>query len=227
LTQAGLETPRDLADIYDAQTPEDAAELLNRPLFTGDILSPAQGGSAICLVQHPCAMRKGTSLLPNLLVCSVLDSGVHRTQWRNHTPTEMPLPGLPGFGQAPSVSFLTFTAANSSSLSSSRRIAVLSRIGVNLLMQRWIYQISRVIIPTITFDEAIAAQHEEADLTMECVDELVAKGYPPSDALNLVDRWLDTKRPEGATFRRQLTNSQIRSTVRKALRKLVTEAPSA
>ena len=138
MTQAELETPRDPADIYDAQTPEDAAELLNRPLFTGVILRAAQGRSALCLVQHPCAMRKGTSLLPNLLVCSVVDSGVHRNQWRNHTPTEMPLPGLPEFGEAR----------------------------------------------------------------------------------------LDTKRPGGTTLRHQLTNPQIRSTVRKDLRKLLAEASS-
>lgn len=38
MTQAELETPRDPADIYDAQTPEDAAELLNRPLPGGTTL---------------------------------------------------------------------------------------------------------------------------------------------------------------------------------------------
>ncbi len=206
---------------------EDAAELVNRPLFTGDILTVAQSsGSTLCLVQHPCAMRKGTSLLPNLLVCSVVDSGVHRTRWSDHTPTEMPLPGLPDFGTAPSVSFLTVTAAQSNSLPPSRRIAVLSRTGVNLLMQRWIYHNNRVIVPTITIDEAVAAQHEEADLTMECVDGLVAKDYSPADAVEFVDGWLDTKRPGGATLRHQLTNPQARSTVRKDLRKLMAETAS-
>jgi len=222
LTGYQLETPPDPDDIYEARGPDEVAELRNRPLFTGDVLI-REPGIAVCLLQHPCAMRRGPQLLPLLLTGAIVPSEAHRTEWRNHTPTEMPLPGLPGLGSHPSISFLDLATVDSAGLESAQRVAVLSRLGVNLLMQRWIYHNCRLVVPTITIDAAVSAQHEEADLTMECVDELTATGLEVHRAQQLADSWLDEQRPDGVTIRHLLVDPQSRSTARRWMRNRVAD----
>lgn len=56
-------------------------------------------------------------------------------------------------------------------LETADRIASLSTIGVNLLLQRWVHYLSRVVVPTLTFNEATLPFYEEADLIEEWCEE--------------------------------------------------------
>ncbi|MDR7383596.1 hypothetical protein [Promicromonospora iranensis] len=209
--------------MYEALGEEDAELMANRPLFTGDVFR-LDDGSKACLVQHPCAMRQGTQLVERVLACGLSPSPIQiRTDWASGDFKRAYLPTLED-GKNYGIQFTDLLVLNRDELLSSQRIAVLSEIGVNLLVQRWIYHNSRVVVPTITIHRQVAPQHEEADLTMEAVDHLVMEGWPSDTALTRVDQWLDDPTQVGGRLRSQLLDPQARSTVRKRMRTLLSSA---
>ncbi len=107
-------------------------------------------------------------------------------------------------------------------LAVAKRVAVLSLLGVNLLMQRWVYHSTRVCVPTARFNLQIAGQYDEAELTAEGVAELMGLGEDRGTAEAAVNRWLD----EGSgpsTRRALLMDPQRRSGIRRELRQFLKE----
>lgn len=209
-----LEAPASPAELYLA-CGDDVEVVARRPLFTGDVLSVPDRG-LVMLLQHPCSMRYGRSLAPQLLVAPVADwQGKVPSDWTTHTK-RMFLPEVePGVNK--SVEFVEVYTVPSSAVTAAARVVVLSQRGVNLLLQRWVFHLSRVVVPTATLHESIAAEHEEADLIGEEVGDLVAAGHDALEAAGLVDDWLDTR--EGGRRRRELLRDpQARSGVRRRLR---------
>ncbi|WP_448941029.1 hypothetical protein [Micrococcus luteus] len=95
------------------------------------------------------------------------------------------------------------------------RIASLSPLGVNLLLQRWVHFSSRVIVPTATFHEQTVAYYEEADLVEDWCDEL-SSGDQAADARACMV-WLRMNRA-GTTYQQLLKDTQSHSMIRKSMR---------
>ena len=64
-----------------------------------------------------------------------------------------------------------------------RRAACLSPYGVNLLLQRWVFHNTRVVVGTPDFQKVSGGPYEEADLTEEWVDERTGAGLDVRDAM--------------------------------------------
>lgn len=223
MTDDQLETPATWDSVYEALTEEDVSMMEHRPLFTGDVLRPNDTGVDVCLVQHPCAMRRGNELVEKVLACTLTSEPIQmRSDWSKGDFKKGFLPALRD-GNHYGVDFTDLVVFDREELKSMQRVAVLSALGVNHLVQRWIYHNSRVVVRTITIHDQIAPQHEEADLTMEFVDQLVDSGVLPTDALAQVDRWFDDPAEPGGVLRYRLLNPQKRPVVRKRMRVLLKE----
>jgi hypothetical protein len=114
--------------------------------------------------------------------------------------------------------------ASSESLGAGTRVACLSHLGVNLLLQRWVHHNSRLIPTTRDFTAVTVGPYEEADLVEEWCNQEVSDSVTIEQATTEAVKWLRQKRP-GASLTRQemLTDSQQRSTVR---REMATELQS-
>ncbi|WP_278262995.1 hypothetical protein [Nocardia sp. AG03] len=213
MTVKTLETPDRHTDLYEMRS-TDVTEF--RPYFTGDILEFPDASRAI-LVQHPCALRNGVELLPNLMTVRVVEaSGKPRSDWHKESPKLMPLPELlPETFHVARFTDLSITP--SKQIETSTRIAILSAFGVNLLMQRWVYHNTRVIIPTHTFDEQMIGPSLEADLACEWREENL--DVEPNRALTEFGQWLDSSDTDGQpSWRSRLPIRQAHSVIRRAMR---------
>ncbi|MCZ0915276.1 hypothetical protein GR168_22055 [Gordonia sp. JH63] len=207
-----LETPETDDALYMARG-SDVEEL--RPAFTGDIYQ--YGDGLLMLVQHPCALRRGAVLHEHLLAVEVRSTSTKpRSSWENHTVSEMPLPGLQdGHSIA---DFLGVQVVKSDALTDVPRMAVLSERGVNLLLQRWVYHCSRVVVPTITYNEQTYGPFNEAELTLDWLME--REGVLGRDeALKEFDAWVRGTSETGQKSRqRRLADRQEANAVRREAR---------
>jgi hypothetical protein len=214
VTAKMLETPGRFDDLYELRGEEVTGF---RPFFTGDVIETTNGATMM-LVQHPCALRRGAVMLPRLPVVKIHPAGARpRSDWNSESPKQMPLPQLidDGFHFA---DFTDIHVVTNSDITDSTRLAILSSYGVNLLMQRWVYHNTRVVISTHTFDEQMAGPFTEADLADEWCE--AHDGHlTPDGAMQEFDKWLKTA-PDGdhRTWRSRLPDRQEHSIIRKAMR---------
>lgn len=214
MSSHGLESPESPDHLYLALD-EDVESLEHRPLFTGDIVQ-VRGADTLAVLQHPCSMRRGSKLVERLLVAEVRRSEHGSpSDWSKHQ-RRMFLPGLRE-NETWSIEFDQLDVVQSVDALSAKRIAILSQIGVNLLLQRYVNHLSRVIVPTARINETITGQFEEADLTGDALEELVGAGVDASTAAELVDGWFGEGN-RGETRRDALLSPQHRSGIRRALR---------
>jgi hypothetical protein len=142
-----------------------------RPLFTGDVYKRRESGgntNVVVVLQHPCALRiGGVDLVPNVLSAPLKPSSRHRSDWAKESMRVMPFPALE-HGADFSADFVGVVLIPSADFATAwERIAILSELGVNLLVQRWVHHNSRVVIPTITYNAQTAGPFHEADLEAE------------------------------------------------------------
>jgi len=212
-----LETPQGSGELYLAYG-DDIPDFERRPAFTGDIykLSPDR---SVALVQHPCAMRRGVQMAPKLLVCEVkVNRDGVPSDWSAGHFKRMFLPELAG--ESFVIEFEEIDVVTREELRAAERLAILSNRGVNLLVQRWLFHNSRVVVPTITINAQASGPFEEADLIQEASDGLVDSGTTIDEAQALVDTWLGESPGEGSPSRRDLlSDPQQRSVVRSGLRR--------
>lgn len=224
-----LETPCSVKDpdcgrLYRARGEEVVA---HRPLFTGDVFERTEiqafDGTAkrknVIIVQHPCAMRtNGVDLAPQLLVAEVRK---HRMlsigQWEGYGKL-MPLPDLfPAFDSGRRHQAAFFDALYLVAPSSlTTRVACLSQLGVNLLMQRWVHHNSRVVVPSWKYNEATTGVYEEADLIEEWCDNQLMLGASVESATADCVSWL-REEVDGSRRQELLDDPQSRSTVRRQM----------
>lgn len=217
-----LETPGTATELYLALSEEELDTFTNRPVFTGDVLR-LKSGRLIALVQHPCAMRRGSELAPKLLVCGVKAATQVPKNWAEGHFKRMFLPDMAN-GSC-SIEFEDLDIVSREEVSGADRVAILSEFGVNLLVQRWLHHNSRVVVPTITIHLQTMGPFEEADLVGEATDDLLEGGFAKSEATTIVDDWLGQSHVESGPSRRELLNDpQSRGAVRSALRRHVREA---
>ncbi|WP_427008700.1 hypothetical protein [Pseudarthrobacter sp. H2] len=210
------ETPASIDDLYYARG-EDVDN--NRPVFTGDVFAAAdpseqnEPAAAFIIVQHPCALRVGgVELVDPVLVAQISQVQGTRSNWAKESIRQMPLPDLFLDGQHYAAKFTDLALVTRADIGGRERVAILSQHGVNLLLQRWVHHNSRVVVPTMTYNEQTTGEFEEADLAAEWCAE---RGH---DGVEEFHDWIRTT-DTGASATRQklLRNPQSRATVRRAM----------
>jgi hypothetical protein len=201
-----------------------------RPVFTGDVFFDVevQGVGAIehknvLVIQHPCALRSnGIDLMDSLMVVEVIPGKLlAQSQWLGNYRL-MPLPELVD-GDEPhhAGSFTSPYLVIPDSLDLTKRVACMNPLGVNLLLQRWVYYNSRAAVPTWKYDDAVSAQYEEADGIEEWCGIRELQGISSAAATIEAEAWLSDDGGGGIARRIQLENRQYRTNIRKAMRKYV------
>ncbi len=128
----------------------------------------------------------------------------------------MPLPKLVD-SKDHSANFVDLDLVESSSLLARQRIAVLSQLGVNLFMQRWVHHNTRLAVPTHTYSDCTLGPFDEADLVEEWVADRVEDGAEPYAAVRECATWLDVTVNE-CQRRTLLGDPQHASSVRREAR---------
>ncbi|XKK60644.1 hypothetical protein HFP71_33525 [Streptomyces sp. ARC32] len=223
-----MEKPQDSADLYLALG-EDVN--LARPILTGDVfadvaITDTDGSSAtrtVMVLDHPCSLRTdGFTLTPRLLTAEVRPT--QQGSWRTGSYNRIFLP--PPFPQAESKAapcaafFDSCFHVSPDQLRAGTRIACLSTLGVNLMLQRRVKHFSRVTVETAKFQEANLGVYEEADLIEEWCTDREDDGVKVDEAVAECVKWL-TDGPAGRRPQDLLKDPQQRSTIRKQMRTAV------
>jgi hypothetical protein len=206
----------------------------HRPIYTGDVflgvpLRPTRGEvktRAVMVIQHPCAMRPdGIHLSPSILVARVHPFPVlARTRW-NTSGKLMPLPDLVRDIQSTKANQAAFFDdtyhIHPADLILENRIACLSEIGTYLLLQRWVYHSSRVVVPTWQYEDMNSHVFAEADILESWCEPAIETGVLLVDAVSDAAAWLDEE-VGGTTRRQMLRNSALRSSLIRDAKKQTT-----
>lgn len=194
----------------------DAAELTNRPFLTGDVIE-LPSNRRVVLIQHPCAINKGPALGSKILVCEVVSSKASPPlDWSEGFYKQFWLPTLDDTGTA-TVRLDEIDVVGPTDVITGRRLAMLSQIGVNLLLQRWIHHNSRVVVPTSRLNDATVGPYEEADLVSEGLTDLLHEGVMTDDAQVWLENFFAGAGPApDCSMRESLQVAQYRSAVRTA-----------
>ena len=217
-----LETPR-AGEVFYLGQGDECADLAHRPLFTGDVIDLA--GRLLCVMLHPCAMRRGDELVPKILVCPVVPlPPKRRTDWAARPHSQGFLPNVYPDGGDGMVDFLDVESIPSAVLAAAPRIAVCEAVTINFLLQRWIHHCTRVVVLTATIHESIRAQMEEAEIRQDATATLVYRGFDEASARAVVSGVLSSKGLDGKRLSALLEDTQRVSAVRRAVRSAVAEA---
>lgn len=229
LEAPGTREAPDWASMYRARGDEVSEA---RPTFTGDVFENVpvgfgDTGSQITalVLQHPCALRTdGVNLAPRLLVAEVRASSVIPFgEWKGRYKL-MPLPELSKENGHFAAHLQQPYLVEAEALHRSNRIACMSQVGVNLLLQRWVHHNSRVIVPTFDYQVVTAAQFEEADLIEEWCDDRVDDSADIAAETIGAHTWLrGASTSPGKRWQDLLEDPQTRAIVRTAMRRHIKE----
>jgi len=209
--------------------------MAHRPIYAGDVftrvpLRPTRGEvktRPAMVIQHPCAMRPdGVHLAPSILMARVHAFGVlERARWGTNGRL-MPLPGIMPELQSNNRNQAAFFDdtyhVHPDDLSLQNRIACLSEIGTYLLLQRWVYHSSRVVVPTWQYEEINSHVFAEADLIESWCEQATEAGVTLSGACADAAAWLDEDVGD-TTRRRKLRNSALRSALLRDVKRTTKE----
>lgn len=182
-----LEYPGTADELYLSRNPD-----VNpyRPLLQGDVLRDIQiaglddAGLAIVLT-HPCSMRRGPALVPRQLVARVVDAAPFPlTAWATGHMRSMPLPALvPDEPERHFVAqFEEVGAVPSAALVEAERLACLDPRGICLLQQRFVFYLTRFVVPTSDLHGVIAPVLAETELLEEWTEEAARTGMGSDEA---------------------------------------------
>jgi hypothetical protein len=194
----------------------------NRPPFTGDVFTGAhvpilgEEPRTVAILSHPCSMRTGARLAALLHVAPVEPhQAPNDAVWRRHFKW-MPI-GPIGELEHAAIRLDRMTLAAGDQLDVGQRVFCASRPGINLIRQRLVHQLTRVVVPTFEFDAEAAGAHEEADLLEEWTDETVLRGGEVEQACADFHAWI-TATDGDRTRQDLLVEPQAVPGVRKAMR---------
>jgi len=225
-----LEPPNDNSDDWDVLylARGDDEVVGHRPFLTGDVFSdvtvrkPRSDPKTkdVIVIQHPCAMRpNGVDLANSLLVAEVHRFPVLPPDKWSGSGKLMPLPDLlTGVisGRKNQAAFFDDTY-HVHPLDLTERIACLSLRGVNLLLQRWVYHSSRVIVPSFDFNSAVTPVYEQADIIEEWCEIAMGVGRTLDEANHDAHAWL-REMDQGRTREKALEDPQLRPLIRRGAR---------
>lgn len=190
-----------------------------RPLLQGDIFDdiilPGFGDEPmkVQVVNHPCAMRKGPSMLPRITVAPVEPHKQVKSQkdWDGNLRV-MPLGELTD-GKPYATKFVDVTAAPAVLLTRDRRIATLSHKGIYILQQRLIKHYTRFEVALELLRKESASVLAEAEMQWDWMEgvltdeELIDVGTIDAEAA-VFDSWLS----QGDPSRRELLKQEVHHT---------------
>lgn len=162
-----LDTPDDPKDLWLVGISE------HRMLMQGDVIVTDDG--PVCLVVHPCSMRRGSVLHDTQTVAPVRQSDA---AWQGYYDW-MPLPEvrLPGF--LPYAACIReVSSLSTKSLQHGNRVAAMDDIGIHLLQQRMVYHLTRMSIDLDDLAELSAPILAEAEIHEEWVNLLGVDAEP-------------------------------------------------
>ncbi|MEU2995830.1 hypothetical protein [Streptomyces sp. NPDC001758] len=221
-----MDKPTDPADLYRA-----FGDDVNpaRPVLTGDVFEAVEvtnldGTSTprtVMLLDHPCSLRgeDGLNLAPRLVTAEVRPTT--QGSWRQGNYNRMflppPFPLADGKANPCAAFFDSSYHVTPEQLAAGRRIACLSTVGINIMLQRRVKHFSRVTVPTMDFLDANLGVFEEADLIEDWCLLREDDDVKTDEAVAECVAWL---REDIGGRRRQdlLKDPQQRSTVRQQLR---------
>ncbi|MFG1921066.1 hypothetical protein [Cryptosporangium sp. NPDC048952] len=218
-----MEKPSRPRDLYRALG-DDVSPV--RPIITGDVFADTEitepDGTCVkrmvMILDHPCSLRTdGITLAPRLTVAEVV-SGAPGS-WRGNY-SKMFLPSLLPEGSEAQDFHVLFDSSyhvSPTQITVAHRIACLSTVGINLLLQRRVHHFSRVVVPTFEFQKANVGVYDEVDLVEDWCMEREDHDVKAAEAAAECMAWL---RSEVDGVRRQdlLKDEQRRSTVRQQMR---------
>lgn len=228
----------DSTSIYLARA--DEVELY-RPLLTGDIVADVEipgvelGTGHAIVVEHPCAMRRGSELREYLIVARIVSRPdlPSPDTWPTTGHWDLfPLPALDGSDTRYAASLDLVGRVPSETLVAATRIACLSDSGIALLLQRQIHRLCRFRAPLGDLYEVCAPVLTEAELLAEWNEGLVPLRGPTADAeivnaLREESREFDSFLGKGdGSLRYQLGTDRLRSSVRQAVRQEIRDRQS-
>lgn len=218
-----LEAPPSADALYYYRADEVVPE---RPVQTGDVFHTVSipgltdGGGLAIVLNHPCSMRSnGVDLIERLQLARVKPyQEVHLNAWGRHHLRVMPLPDPRADNEHYAVDFAEFGLVPTSSLDLEQRVACLDPLGINLLQQRFIFNVSRFIVPTKKLHRSCAVAFQEVDLLEEWNDLWIKSGRDPADAGQAFHDWIRDDAGSGRTRQDRLSQEQERPPIRRALR---------
>ena len=221
MSQEELECPDSASDLYLAASPDEVEAA--RPILTGDVFSgvtvPGLDGSGLAIVlTHLCSMRAdGVNLAKRLFMARVSPSEeVPISKWQTGHFKVMPLPEL--LGEHYSARFDEMGLVESAALPTTGRVACMTPYGVNLLQQRFIWYLTRFLVPTHRLDEATGAVFEEADLQEEWVVATTERGEDVAESARAFHKWVRSIDDLGVSRQKQLEDPQRRAGLRRQMR---------
>lgn len=217
MSSIGLESPNSADELYLARGDEVPPQ---RPIVTGDVfladLFDAEDHTRIVVMTHPCTMRKdGVHLRDRLLVAPVGPyQEVSFAQWRDGFFKVMPLPDLDAAGGHFAAFLEDLAPIDSTALDVSDRVACLTPRGINFLMQRLVFNMTRVAVGTHRFSEACGPVFDEIEIVEEWRDQAADAGLDPGGAAEACHEWL-REAEGGVTRQARLGDPQMSPKVRR------------
>ncbi|MGV9395651.1 hypothetical protein [Streptomyces sp. NPDC003668] len=164
------------------------------------------------LFLHPCTMRRGSQLTPEVTVIGVKVKSAKKVMtgpeaWEKHwskTFSVMPLPDMYCGGHGTHVAeFMKMATVPSTALARDRRVATLSAEGRLYLLQRAFYHFSRAVIPLGDLRASMRPVEREIELQTDWVesccdqqgsltDEVIAEAELAFDAFLTTDNRRDS-----------------------------------
>ena len=224
MAETELECPDAAEDLYLAATRDEVET--SRPVLTGDIFEdvviPGTDGTDLGVVlTHPCSMRTdGVTLAKRLLMARVSASGeIPLKKWKTGHFKVMPLPQL--MGKHFSALFVEMGMVESAILQATNRVACLTPFGINLLQQRFVWYLTRFLVPTHRLGEMSEAVFEEVDLWSEWVAAATSAGDDLTAAKIAFHDWIRSRDDSETSRQDQLRDSQRRAGVRQEMRRRI------
>ncbi|MFF7259486.1 hypothetical protein ACFZCL_04220 [Streptomyces sp. NPDC008159] len=219
-----MEKPKDPADLYRALGDEVNP---SRPILTGDVFENVEVTNTdasvtrrtVMILDHPCSLRTdGVTLTERLLTAEV-----RRTEpgsWRQGNYNRMflpaPFPLADGKANPCAAFFDSCYHVSPDQLASGNRVACLTPLGVNLMLQRRVKHFSRVTVESFKFQEANSGVYEEADVIEDWCFDREDDGLKHSEAVAECVDWL-REDVGGRTRQSMLKDPQQVSTVRQQM----------
>ncbi len=98
------------------------------------------------------------------------------------------------------------------------RVTCLSPYGVHLLQQRFIWYLTRFLVPTHRLADTTAAVFEEAELEEEWVSRSAERGAEQQASVEAFHHWIRSSDDSGTSRQQQLADPQRRAGIRRAMR---------
>lgn len=209
-----LESPNSSEDLYRGRGREISQA---RPLLTGDVLRIEGSTELVMLIEHPCNMRTdGVQLKPRIHVVRVENSQPIPIPWKGHY-RKMPLDDLLSDGEFYAANFDNAEYVGAGQLGTENREVALELVGINLLHQRYVHHMTRVVVPTLDFRERIIGEFEEIELMEQWAEAAMPTGTAPEAAWEECHKWLREAEPEdGVTRQQRLRDAGYRPAIRRA-----------